>query len=88
MKNHGSKVAGKLVFWDYVRAFYNGDCRSALRLAPNLKQKHIDSSPFVALRVKRATRSPESFRCCWNAKMVQWEVIPEDSTHTAAFIEK
>ena len=88
MKSHGFKVAGKLVSWDYVRAFYNADSRSPLRLAPKLKQKHIDLPPFAALSVKRATQVLSHSVAAGMQAMVQWGVIPEEATHTAAFIEQ
>ena len=88
LKKHGFKVNGNLVSWDYVRAFFNADQKSPLRLAPKLTQKHIDLPPFAALSVKRATQVLSHSVAAGMQAMAQWGTIPKEATHTATFIEQ
>ena len=86
-KKHGFALDGKDILWIHVRDFYNADSSKPITMAPKLKKTHLDLPPFSPLRVKLATQVLSHSVASGMAMMAQWNIITDEASHTADFIE-
>ncbi|GFO40557.1 transposable element p transposase [Plakobranchus ocellatus] len=84
----GLKCGTSEVSWKYVEAVYDHDCKSPVRMAPKLTDKHIKLPPFAALLVKLATLVMSHSVAAGISTMVALGALPSEAKDTALFIDR
>ena len=87
LKNNGFEVSGKDVGWTCIQEFYDKDSSKQTRLAPKLRQKHLDLPPFSRLRVRLATQVLSHSVATGMKVMAEWGILSKDVIPTADFLE-
>ncbi|GFO46695.1 transposable element p transposase [Plakobranchus ocellatus] len=84
----GLKFRTSEVSWKYVEAFYDHDCKSPLRMAPKLTDKHIKLPLFAALRVELAIQMMSQSVAAGISTMVALGALPSEAKDTALFVDR
>ena len=85
-KKHGFFVNNQSIKWQYVTQFYGFDKANTIRMASKLQDKHIDLSPFSAMRVNLAVQVWSHSAAAGISTVSILGNLDAQAKHTASFI--
>ena len=87
LKKGGFVIDGKLISWQHIVDFYNFDKRNRIRLAPKLRDKHINFPPFSSMCMNLAAQILSHSVAAGISCLVTCKELPEEAIYTAQFVE-
>ena len=86
-KKTGFHWKGSYISWDHVTDFYHLDKSMSVKMAPKLKDKHINLPPFSSMRVHLAAQVLSHSVAAGINTMAAFGKLSEGATMTAQFID-
>ena len=88
MKKTDFEINGKIVSWQYIVDFYNFEKTEQIRMAPKLKEKHIDLPPFSIMDINLTAQVLSYSVAAGISTLVSLKHLPESAMYTAQFVEQ
>ena len=87
LKKHGFKCGENVIDWKYIEHFYDFDKKLGIRMAPKLKDIHINLPPFSSMRVNLAAQVISHSVAAGISFLTACGQMSKDAIHTAEFLE-
>lgn len=81
-------VYGKVISWQYIKAFYDNDKNFPIRSAHKLTESHINPSNFEKMKVKLATQIFSHSVYVGMTCYIRFGYLPAEAAETADFVER
>lgn len=81
-------VYGKVISWQYIKAFYDNDKNFPIRAAHKLTESHINPSNFEKMKVKLATQIFSHSVYVGMTCYIRFGYLPAEAAETADFVER